>query len=95
MHSYTLEVESKVIPLVRDLKNKDLKMLTEKTETNIYIAEKYARIPATVVNDKTSIIITGKKRAVEKAVQSIKNMINEKVRYKVLHLENRHTKGRS
>jgi hypothetical protein len=62
------------------VKNKDLKMLIEKTETNIYIAEKNARIPGHIIYDKASIIITGKKRAVEKAVQSIKTIINEKVR---------------
>lgn len=74
-----MELESKVVPLIRDLKNKDLRMLIEQTETNIYIAEKNARIPIGMINDKTSIIITGKKRAVEKAVQSIKSIINEKV----------------
>jgi hypothetical protein len=55
-------------------------MMIEKTETNIYIAEKYARIPGPIIYDKASVIITGKKRAVEKAVQSIKTTINEKVR---------------
>ena len=66
--------------MIRDVKNKDLRMMIEKTETNIYIAEKYARIPGPIIYDKASVIITGKKRAVEKAVQSIKTIINEKVR---------------
>jgi hypothetical protein len=80
LYSYTLEVESKVTPLIRDLKNKDLKMLIEQTETNIYMAEKNARISTDILHDKTSIIITGKKRSVEQAVKSIKTLINQKVR---------------
>ena len=72
-------MESRLIPLIRDLKNKDLKFLIEKTETNIYIGDKYLRMPTDEFHDKTSIVITGKKRAVEKAIQSIKSIINDKV----------------
>ena len=72
-------MESRLIPLIRDLKNKDLKFLIEKTETNIYIGDKYLRMPTDEFHNKTSIVITGKKRAVEKAIQSIKSIINDKV----------------
>ena len=72
-------MESRLIPLIRDLKNKDLKFLIEKTETNIYIGDKYLRMPTDEFHDKTSIVITGKKRAVEKAIQNIKSIINDKV----------------